>query len=173
MPTLTLNQIDLFLPPDLLHQERCDLGHLRKENQRLRAMSKGTHCPVCDQFCKRYKRAFFSTPCRALIALYRLDANNNLRGKHHGRDIYRMANIKPGVSALQMVGYFQLATYQGAESGFWAITERGRLFVEGKAQVPKYVLLYNDRVLGFDASEMIGVDEALGKHFNYSELMGR
>lgn len=54
--------------------------------------------------------------------------------------------------------------------GTWRATEAGRDFARGRIDVPSHVFIYNNGVLGFSASR-ITIQEALGEHFNFKELM--
>jgi hypothetical protein len=68
-------------------------------------------------------------------------------------------------------------------NGFYKITPLGIQFVRREVQVPKYIFLYNQTVYGFSNGsdrpmdlevkrEMTDIREALGRKFNYAELMG-
>jgi hypothetical protein len=57
------------------------------------------------------------------------------------------------------------------DSGLWQPTDLARQFVRGEATVPKYAEIYDGRFLGFDAIERISIHDALGKQFDYEELM--
>ena len=58
-----------------------------------------------------------------------------------------------------------------ARNGYWKITQKGYDFISGKAKIPKFINLYNQKFYGY-AGELIDIKEALGNKFNYSELMG-
>ena len=55
-------------------------------------------------------------------------------------------------------------------SGVWRITQRGIEFVCGVLRVPSHVWIYNNQSLGF-TGDSISVLEALGRRFDYAELM--
>jgi hypothetical protein len=55
-------------------------------------------------------------------------------------------------------------------SGIWKPTKKGIAFVHRGMSVPKYVFIYNNEVSGF-SEEQTDVVGALGKKFDYSELM--
>jgi len=57
------------------------------------------------------------------------------------------------------------------DSGFWRITEKGRDYVEDRIQVPKICMVFNRRARGF-STDLVGIRDALGKDFDYPELMG-
>jgi len=52
----------------------------------------------------------------------------------------------------------------------WCITQKGRDFVEGRIQVPKYALIYNSKFLEHEG-ELVSFKGRLGEGFNYQELM--
>jgi hypothetical protein len=55
-------------------------------------------------------------------------------------------------------------------SGVWKITDKGVYFVNNSLTLPSHVLIYNKVFMGYDGKE-IDIIQALGKHFNYYELM--
>jgi len=55
-------------------------------------------------------------------------------------------------------------------NGFYKLTEKGRQFVLKQITVPKTFIIYNGKCEGFEGRE-IGIEEALGKKFDYRELM--
>jgi len=52
----------------------------------------------------------------------------------------------------------------------WRLTILGTNFVRGFATVRTHIWHYNSQALGFDGGHT-NIEEALGKHFNYSEMM--
>ena len=58
-----------------------------------------------------------------------------------------------------------------SRNGYYRVTAKGIAFVAGKLEVPRYVILYNNKVLGF-SGETINVIQALKGRFNYQDLMG-
>jgi hypothetical protein len=57
-------------------------------------------------------------------------------------------------------------------SGKWALTDKGTLWVDSLATVQSHVKIYDGRLLGFEG-EQITIQDALGKDFDYSELMAK
>jgi hypothetical protein len=55
--------------------------------------------------------------------------------------------------------------------GLHRLTPHGALFVRNGLYVPRWALVYNDRLLGLDDSEMVDIRQALGDKFDYDELM--
>jgi len=58
----------------------------------------------------------------------------------------------------------------GSSNGFYYITKDGIDFVNSRAFLNKYVILFNKKFLGFDG-DIINIEDALGDKFNYRELM--
>ena len=55
-------------------------------------------------------------------------------------------------------------------SGFWRITPKGRSFIQGGLRISSHVVVYNNEVVEFSDTTTT-IREALGKKFNYAELM--
>lgn len=137
--------------------------------------SNGCICPCCNQIIKVYKRALNSVMSRCLIRLYVIDKNNN---KYH-----HVKKIVSGISDTGTNDFSKLKYYGFIEeqpkdssntktrtSGFWRITEKGRLFVENKTSAESHIYLCNASLLGFSETKT-SIIESLGKKFNYNELM--
>jgi len=151
--------------------ETTDLIKLRKEFIE-HIKEKGVHCPVCDRYAKIYRRKLNSTMARGLIWLYheggkdqRLYVNfsrmppfllksNQLASNRWWNLVERKPNDDPKIK----------------HSGMWRLTTLGRNFVMGYTAVKSHIWHYNSQALGFDG-EWIKIQEALGEHFNYSEMM--
>lgn len=56
-------------------------------------------------------------------------------------------------------------------SGCYRLTEKGIAFIRGTERVSERVLLFNNRFFGFDGRTDWSVVDALGKAFNYDEMM--
>jgi len=142
------------------------------------AGAKGSTCPCCDQFVKRYSRPLNATMARSLLWLV----------KTAGPDC---AWIDVGATApawllrtkeLATTRHWELIEERPREqdpevvrgrkrtSGFWRPTSKGVAFARNELRVPSHVVLYNNQVEGWSKDE-IGITDALGEHFNYAELM--
>lgn len=55
--------------------------------------------------------------------------------------------------------------------GLYRITEQGRAFAQGETRVPKFIIMYDEELLGFSDGDNTTIQEALGDDFNYRELM--
>lgn len=56
------------------------------------------------------------------------------------------------------------------KNGFYKLTDKGRQFVMKQITVPQTFIIYNGKCEGFEGRE-IGIEDALGKYFDYAELM--
>lgn len=146
-----------------------------------RQLDIGIDCPCCDQFCKRYERQIFSTIAIALISLYRLTRRFPDEEWFHVVRVYeeaRQFNVPIHGGELAKTAGWGLIDERNKDadddtrrtSGFWKLTEAGKLFVEGKSRVPKYAYSYNNVVEKF-SDETVTISDCLKKRFNYSELM--
>ena len=132
----------------------------------------GVKCPCCDQFVKQYKRGISAATAVKLIRLYHMP-----RGFH---DYRKLCRLKEQIGDFPKLRYWGLTELQPKDpdvtetrtSGMWAITAKGIAFVENLITVPKYVLLYDSNLRGFEGAE-VGIKETLGTKFNYQELMNR
>lgn len=140
------------------------LGDVRALIQRHRI--DGIVCPACDQFAKVYRRKLNSGMANSLVVLYRRyrDAWVHLPTARANGEITQS-------NEEAKLRWWGLVEQDERHSGNWRLTETGIAFVEGM-RLPKYVLLYADRFLGFDG-DSITIQDALGDHFDYEELMRR
>lgn len=134
---------------------------------------KGCECPACCQMVKLYKRPLNAPMAAGLISLYKkgngnfmhiTDILDGLKGSNGGGDFAK----------LRYWGFIEEEANDDSAkrtSGSWKITPRGKEFVENKMKVPSHVHLYNGKRRGFAQETVVSVISALGKHFDYAELM--
>lgn len=135
---------------------------------------KAAKCPCCTQTVKVYPRKIYSTMARGLIELYKMNALKP--------DYYHIGTIE---SMRQSGGGdFAKLTYWGLveempkdaaqtnqrTSGYWRITEQGKEFVMNNLRVPEFVDVFNGNPLRM-YGDPVGIQDALGKDFDYEELM--
>lgn len=130
----------------------------------------GCHCPLCKQYAKVYQRPLNSGMARSLITMYRtfglefgyipdLPAKSREEGKlvHWGL-VVEASEPRP----------------DGGRAGWWRVTERGEDFILRGLRVPKYILLYDNRFLGYeDPNKLINIRDALTEKFSLEDLMRR
>lgn len=132
----------------------------------------GCDCPACGQLVKKYKYNINASIGVTLIEMWKLHQKGS-------EWVHVNSEIRP-LSG----GYFSLAQQwnliegkQTSEegvtkrvSGYWRLTPRGNNFVNDRITVPKYVEIYDGKVVGW-SDEQIGIEDCLGKKFHYAELM--
>ncbi len=127
----------------------------------------GTVCPCCDRFAKVYRRKLNAGMARSMISMYRL---------RRGGWIHLPTEMSARSREEGKLAWWGLAEEQdtkrddGGRAGYWRLTRLGINFVLKRAQVPSHILLYDNRLIGHDGHE-ITIEDALGAHFNYQELM--
>jgi hypothetical protein len=123
---------------------------------------RGSTCPCCGQFVKAYKRRIRGNHARFLIDVARLSTAESpwvhYKACHFaGRDYaylhhYGLAVGKP-------------------RAGLWKITELGARFLMGKAEIPEWIMIFNNSVVA-RAEAQIDVRTCLSSGgFDYDELM--
>lgn len=136
-------------------------------------VDEGHECPACTQFAKVYKRKIHSSMAQALIAIHKASY-------HYPQSRFvEIAKILPHkqVADAAKLRYWGLIEEEpsvrsdGSErTGFWRVTQRGAMFTRRQSRESKYARLYNGRCLGFEGG-LVSIADALGKNFDYSELM--
>ena len=113
-----------------------------------------SHCPCCSQVVKLYPRTITKSMVMALSVIARRGPiapdDIGTRGGDYGKLVYWGMILR--VNKL------------------WRITTQGRLFLSGELHVPKWMLVYNDTVMGASIRHM-DVHEAVGERFSFEELM--
>ena len=135
---------------------------------------KGCVCPVCTQYVKLYRRSLTSSMCYALILIYKARFGDFIHVEDYLKEKNCPSSIRGDFPKLHWFGLIE--SYKGTRSdgssrnGYWKITTLGEKFVEGSGLVPAAVYLFNNRMYRTDP-KLISITAALGKKFNYSELM--
>jgi len=139
----------------------------------------GAKCPCCTQLAKVYKRKLTGPMAYALILIER---NFRTSGDWLHVPSYLSKWSKIG-SAVRGGDWAKLVHWKLIEekpeirddgsprAGYYKITQLGIDFAQGRVAVPKFVYLYDSRVIQRACTETLTVAEALGSNFNYAELM--
>lgn len=128
----------------------------------------GARCPCCNQYTRVYRRQINSGMARSLIAMY-------LHGPQ-GQWVHLPTQVGARSREEGKLRYWGLVEEQvavredGGRAGYWRLTDAGRQWVTGQTTVPKYVIVYNNTVLRTSGGP-VHITDALGKKFNYNELM--
>ena len=133
---------------------------------------KGYHCSSCGQYVKRYFRKFNSNMALALIILYR----NKEKGFIHLENTMKDLGYKRCGDASYLRHYRLIEKKEGnrddgsPRNGMYKITGIGIMFVEGKSKVQSTFIISNNKHEGYEGDD-ITIQDALGKKFDYTELM--
>lgn len=136
---------------------------------------KGTDCPCCDRYGQIYRRHLYSRPALTLVYTYPWFRNHpgeylavskfcmrkySFRSSENGKLVYfDMFEPRPG-----------LRDDGSKRHGLYRITDLGVEFVLGRVKVQKTKVIYDDEIWSTEGP-MIGIVEALGKKFDYHDLM--
>lgn len=131
------------------------------------------NCPCCNRFAKVYKRHIHTGIALQLIELYKKGGDKEY--------IHASELIAPGLTSssdLSKGKYWDLIETKPADtddkksSGFWKLTQTGIDFVNMDVEIKKYVLIFDDKVIGLDGN-YINISQCLGDKFSYKELMSK
>lgn len=131
----------------------------------------GATCPCCEQRAQMYKRKLNRTMVKALSLVYKATAPG--RDFCHGPTVLRGSGVFGG--DLGKLAYFGLVEEEagrredGGRKGWWRVTNKGRAFIQGHIEVPKYVHVYNG-IVRSTSGEPVGVHD-VAPAFDFAELM--
>jgi len=129
-------------------------------------------CESCGSYLKVYKRKVHATIAQELINLYLAGGDEEFvhiskffasagcgdfsKAKHFGL-LYKKPKDKNDIGK--------------KASGYWRLSTAGVEFVLGEREIAKYVVMYQNKVIGYDDDIMVDIEDCLGDKFNYWELM--
>lgn len=131
---------------------------------------KGFTCPCCSQYVRLYKRSFNSNMGLALTFLYKSNGFVHLEDEMAKNGYKRCGDA----SYLVWYGFVEKLPLKREDNskrnGYYKITGRGIMFMEGKITAKEKFLMYNNKCEGFDGKD-ITIQEALGTKFSFQKLM--
>lgn len=138
-------------------------------------LDKGVHCPCCGQYVKRYKRKLSAGMALILIYLHRQPKGEWVQVEKLIKETRSIPMSARGdYHKLRFWGLIEQQDSERSDGsdrvGYWRITDKGRRFVEGEIRVAAHIYLKTGLFDGF-SEETVTIRQALGKRFNYSELM--
>lgn len=133
---------------------------------------KGYVCPCCGQFVKRYFRKLNANMAITMIALFRKKKFGFIKVEEFMRvNGYQRSGDFPYLVHWGLLEKMTGERIDGSKkNGFYKLTEKGRQFVLEQIIVPQTLIIYNGKCEGFEGRE-ISIKDALGKKFDYHELM--
>ena len=156
-----------------MHQQSLfDTTASREFLASLRGGHKG-NCPCCDRYAQVYKRHLHFTVAWQLIRLYRL---NGLSEYVNACELIMTG--QHGTGDFQKAKYWELierrpltkAEDTKKSSGWWRLTPKGLDFVLGRITIPRFAMVFDDRVIAFEG-KLVSVQDALDARFEYTRLM--
>lgn len=132
-------------------------------------LEEGVVCPCCEQYAKLYRRKINKGQAQSLIRLYRLGATAR-DGWVHVRDLGAESREEGKLVHWGLVEEGAERRSDGGRGGWWRLTPDGRSFVEGRVAVPKYVYLYNAKLIRVDTDEYVTIHDALGEPFLLTDI---
>ena len=131
---------------------------------------KGVKCPCCGQFVKVYRRTINKEMVRDLVTLEQLSAVESYT--HVRNDVRRLSHEVAQLSWWGLVKPKPGERDDGGRNGWWRITPKGRLFLQGNLQLPKYAMIFDGQCFAFDLSKQVTVHDAWKSPFDLQQLMG-
>jgi hypothetical protein len=129
-------------------------------------LESGADCPLCGQRAQMYRRKINSGMARSLIHIYRIAGT----GWVHVSAIGARSREEGKLAYWGLLEEQRATGVHGGRAGYWRITQKGLSFLRSGLKVPKYALVYNGRVYGFNG-EAVTIQDALGTKFDYNDLM--
>lgn len=137
---------------------------------------KGVDCPCCKRLVKLYKYKLNSGSARSLIIMYQLEQEHD--DWVHVQQEFAKRGLNANSMNYILLHWWGLIVFKPGNddpskraSGYWRITRKGIDFVLGLIQVPSHVFIYNNKKWGV-SEEYVTIHDALGKKFDFRELMG-
>ena len=131
-------------------------------------------CPCCGRFAKIYKRKLNSGMARALIWVWKRNGLSWFNLESELRYLIKAEPKTPRSGDPAKLCYWELLDRAVKENkgspGDFRVTPKGERFAKNQIRVPRHVFVYDTRRRGF-SDEGTDVEDALGNHFDWSELM--
>lgn len=127
-----------------------------------KVIHRGSSCPCCGQFVRAYKRRLRGNHVRFLVDVMR-KARPEQPWVHYSACSFAGRDYN-------YLRHFGLAEVKERE-GLWKLTEKGARFVSAMIEIPDYLLIFNNEVVG-SSEKTIDVRKALAAGgFDYDALM--
>lgn len=135
-------------------------------------VDKGDRCPCCTQFSKVYRWSLYSTAAQALILFYKIGGTTEYVHVNQLKDLgYKGQGDASRLRFWGLVEEEPATRPDGGRAGYWRVTQLGEQFIMNLTSIPKYVRVYDGRVLNFVPAPLITIKDALGTKFDYDHLM--
>lgn len=136
-------------------------------------LDKGVQCPCCFKYVRRYRRKFNGTMAKSLLWLVHVQDQMGVEyvdvPKHAPRWLVR-SNQLPTLRWWDLVERPDSIVEGVKHSGLWSATDKGVSFARGDLSIEHTCVTYNGNLEWLEGSD-ISIHEALGKKFDYREIM--
>ena len=153
------------MTPEIIFRDDMTLEEARSALREL--VEEGHTCPLCTQFAKVYKRTIHGRMAADLIKVYKTvpvwEWFHLPSVLGYGGDFAKMTHW----GLIEEEGSLR---DDGGRAGWWRLTTAAEEWIEQRSSMLKYARIYDGRSLGLTGPPLTIV-EALGKNFDYSELM--
>lgn len=128
-------------------------------------VEEGHRCPCCTQYAKVYRWALYRGAIGFLSRLYRAGGTTEFVDSK----LVKLPGQGGDGSRLRNFGLVEQESQRrpdGGKSGWWRVTAEGERFLRGQHAVPKYVYVYDNRVLRRDGPDVMARD--IDTDFDYA-----
>ena len=143
-----------------------EIAEVRKLLQVLR--KKGCDCPACEQFVKEYRRKLNSGMARSLIEMYKRGGTR--RWVDVPEELDSKSREEGKLVAWKLIKPHPDTRDDGGAIGLYKVLRKGERFVLSEITIESHARFFNKKCLGLEGKQ-VSIQECLGKHFNYAELM--
>lgn len=130
----------------------------------------GFDCPTCGQRVQLYRRSLYGT---IVAALMKMHAAGGAKEYVHVPTVTKMGG---DTAKLRWWGLIEPKAGDRVDgsprNGQWKVTQAGVDFIRGRTRLPSHALTLLGTVLRLDDDKSVSVHDALGKKFDYQELIG-
>lgn len=134
-------------------------------------VDEGAKCPCCTQLAKVYRRKINAGAARALVRMVVRYGEGEWVHVPTTADFSRLGGEWAKLRFWGLVVEQPEVREDGGRAGYWQVTPLGRAFALGRARVPKYARIYDQRLLGLVDEQTVDIHDALGTKFNLEDLM--
>ncbi len=130
----------------------------------------GSICMCCGQHVRQYRRKLSRPMAEALTILYK---HGGITDYVHGPAVLgKMRGEEARLSYWGLIEELKQKRPDGGRRGYWRVTPKGELFLEGHISVPEYALVYNAQFQGLHGDPIYIKDALQNGDFDLRALMG-
>lgn len=146
----------------------------------------GCTCPICGHYAKEYERHITTAMVKTLWIVKQWFEKNDpgldkkwLQVENYVAELpLKIRPLHRGASSnfslLKHWGFIVQRPGVRADGsnriGYWRITQKGIEFLNDKMKVPKFAVIYNNKLIRF-SDDPVSVRDCMTKKFSYAELM--